>query len=83
MVELRTEFLAHIILFCKSIHTSIVSSCPVTSDISHMKLVLLRNLISDRLSFIIIVDSIFEEVTHKGGDSVMNYIKRFQHEQAL
>ena len=48
-----------------------------------MKLVLFQNLISARLSFIIIVDKIFEQVAHKGGDSVMNYIKRFQHEQAL
>ena len=48
-----------------------------------MTLVLFRNLISARLSFIIIVDKIFEQVAHKGGDSVMNYIKRFQHEQAL
>ena len=28
-------------------------------------------------------DKIFQQVTHKGGDSVMNYIKRFQHEQNL
>ena len=28
-------------------------------------------------------DRNFEQVTHKGGEYVMNYIKRFQNEQAL
>ena len=83
MVKLQTEFQAHIFLLWKRIKTSIGSRCPVTSYISHMTLVLFQNLISARLSFIIIVDKIFEQVTHKGGDFVMNYIKRLQHEQAL
>ena len=28
-------------------------------------------------------DRIFQQVTHKGGESAINYIKRFQNEQAL
>ena len=28
-------------------------------------------------------DRIFQQVTHKGGESAMNYIKRFQNSQAL
>ena len=28
-------------------------------------------------------DRIFQQVTHKGGESAMNYIKRFQNAQAL
>ena len=28
-------------------------------------------------------DSTFQQVTHKGGESAINYIKRFQNEQAL
>ena len=28
-------------------------------------------------------DSTFQQVTHKGGESVINYIKRFQNAQAL
>ena len=31
----------------------------------------------------IIYDKILQKATHKGGDSVMNYIKRFQNKQDL